>query len=170
MLNAECRRKESALRMNEIRAEGTPSLCTLHFALCISRFGEGVKIIPSPETIRGGIQSLQYSTVPPWLQRTALPLIDALTGAPGRPFPTCSSEVVWYIGRGAEPSQQTGSSLGFFPGTGSSSRLFHMERIYHIFSGKSIPTQGKNTLPERRPLHCRNRRGKHKKVYIIITF
>ena len=104
-----------------------------------------------------------YSTVPPWLQCWALPLIDALTGAPGRLFPTCSSEVVWYIGRGAEPSQQTGSSLGFFPGTGSSSRLFHMERIYHIFSGKSIPTQGKNTLPERRSLHCRNRRGKHKK-------
>ena len=95
-----------------------------------------------------------YSTVPPWLQCWALPLIDALTGAPGRLFPTCSSEVVWYIGRGAEPSQQTGSSLGFFPGTGSSSQLFHIERIYHIFPGKSIPTPGKNAPGKAVFLHC----------------
>jgi len=34
-----------------------------------------------------------YSTVPPWL-RTSPPLIDALTGVPGQPFPAGSSKVV----------------------------------------------------------------------------
>ena len=34
-----------------------------------------------------------HSTVPPWLQQM-LPLIDALTGAPDRLFPTDGSEVV----------------------------------------------------------------------------
>jgi hypothetical protein len=35
----------------------------------------------------------KYSTVPPWLQ-IALPLIDALTGAPGTSFPMLGSKVV----------------------------------------------------------------------------
>jgi hypothetical protein len=78
--------------------------------------------------------------------------------------------VVWYIGRGAEPSQQTGSSLGFFPGTGSSSRLFHMERIYHIFSGKSIPTPGKSAPGKAAFLHCNFRRKTQERVYIITKF
>lgn len=35
-----------------------------------------------------------YSTVPPWLQRKALPLIGAITGAPVPEFPPGGSEVV----------------------------------------------------------------------------
>ena len=57
------------------------------------RFSEASrnKKIAHPLKIRGGIQ--KYSTVPPWLQ-IALPLIDAVTGAPESAFPPVSSEVV----------------------------------------------------------------------------
>jgi len=40
--------------------------------------------IPTPED-QGW--DTKYSTVPPWLHRKAVPLIDALTGAPGMAFP-----------------------------------------------------------------------------------
>ena len=52
--------------------------------------GEGIKN-SHPLTKQGW--DTKYSTVPPWLRRKPS-LIDALTGAPGRPFPTCGSEVV----------------------------------------------------------------------------
>ena len=68
-----------------------------------------------------------YSTVPPWLCKAA-PLIDALTGVPGKPFPTHGSEVVMRC-RGAEPSQQTGSSLGILQSIGSSSKPLTKENI-----------------------------------------
>ena len=54
------------------------------------RIGEGIKN-SHPLTKQGW--DTKYSTVPPWL-RLAPSLIDAITGAPGRLFPTCGSEVV----------------------------------------------------------------------------
>ena len=52
-------------------------------------WGEHIKIPP----LKDQGWDTKYSTVPPWLQ-LALPLIDALTGAPGGAFPVRSSEVV----------------------------------------------------------------------------
>ena len=54
-----------------------------------------IKKHPAPDIIRGGIHKyIMYSTVPPWL-RTSPPLIACtITGIPGLPFPTVSSEVV----------------------------------------------------------------------------
>ena len=53
------------------------------------------KKYPTPDINQGwDTYYIMYSTVPPWLQ-TSLPLVDdTVTGAPGRPFPTVSSEVV----------------------------------------------------------------------------
>jgi len=46
--------------------------------------GGGHNKTPTPED-QGW--DTKYSTVPPWLHRKAVPLIDALTGAPGMAFP-----------------------------------------------------------------------------------
>ena len=55
--------------------------------------GRGIKI-PTPEKSGVGYNYTMYSTVPPWLRWDPPPLIDALTGVPGRLFPTCGSGVV----------------------------------------------------------------------------
>ena len=54
------------------------------------RYGEGYK---KAHPLKSGVGYKMYSTVPPWLQQ-ALPLIDALTGAPDPEFPPDSSEAV----------------------------------------------------------------------------
>ena len=59
--------------------------------------------------IRGGIQ--KYSTVPPWLRQMPS-LIDALTGAPGGPFPTFGSEVVSVFAVLRLPCTKVAPSLG----------------------------------------------------------
>ena len=61
----------------------------MHDAFSLRR--GGYKKSPSPDEHQGW--DTKYSTVPPWLQ-IALPLIDALTGAPDGAFLPHSSEVV----------------------------------------------------------------------------
>ena len=56
-------------------------------------FSELTKTKNNPTPEKSGVGYKMYSTVPPWLQ-IALPLIDAVTGAPGLPFPTVGSEGV----------------------------------------------------------------------------
>jgi hypothetical protein len=85
-----------------------------------------------PLKIRGGIQSIPrfhpgYSA--------GLSLIGALTGAPGLPFPTNSSEVVSIPAEFAEPLHLMGSSLGILRGGMSSSKP--LRRLYHKKRGLS---------------------------------
>jgi len=68
----------------------------------------------TPPLKNQGWDTKSYSTVPPWLQHK-LPLIDAVTGAPGMAFPHTRLRSGIAIGRGTEPSHQTGSSLGILP-------------------------------------------------------
>ena len=74
----------------EFRLQSPSQPVRLTAPLCKGGLGEGIKN-SHPLTKQGW--DTKYSTVPPWLRR-APSLIDALTGAPGRPFPTCGSEVV----------------------------------------------------------------------------
>jgi len=60
---------------------------------------------------------MQYSTVPPWLLSTGKPLIDAVTGAPGRAFPLRGSERQGY----GCLSPLVAASLGILPTRVSSS-------------------------------------------------
>ena len=98
---------------------------TIHYSLFIIHDSlpshwDGYKKSPHPN--ESGVGYKMHSTVPPWLRHRP-PLIDAVTGAPDRPFPTGSSEVV---GRGAGVQSHFsggGSSLGIFPGVRSSSKL-----------------------------------------------
>ncbi len=53
-----------------------------------------------------------YSTVPPWLHRKAMPLIDALTGAPDGAFLPHGSEVVSTSAVLQMPCTKMASSLG----------------------------------------------------------
>ena len=77
------------------------------------RCGEGIKIIPSPDWIRGGIQSIPrfhpgYGLGPS--------LIGTVTGAPVQPFPVGSSEVVSSGAVLRASCTKVTSSLGIFPG------------------------------------------------------
>jgi len=55
---------------------------------------------------------MQYSTVPPWLPSKGKPLIDAVTGAPGRAFPLRGSEVVTQTAGVRLPFTESGSLSG----------------------------------------------------------
>ena len=70
--------------------------------------------IPPLNCIRGGIQIVFHGST---LVAVSIkpPLIDAITGAPGMAFPRIRLRSGIGGGRGAEPSHQTGSSLGIFP-------------------------------------------------------
>ena len=88
----------------------------LHFTFCILHcpVWGGHKNNPIPWRNRGGIQ--KYSTVPPWLRRSAPPLIDALTGAPGGAFLPHGSEVVSHPAGVQPPCTKVAASLGILPG------------------------------------------------------
>ena len=92
----------------------------------VSVFGEGKKIA-HPLKNQGWDTKKQYSTVPPWLPCTAEPLIDAVTGAPGRPFPACGSEVVTLAAGVRVSFTNAASSLGILPERVSSSKPFYVK-------------------------------------------
>ena len=99
-----------------------------------------------------------YSTVPPWLLCKTKPLIDALTGAPGGPFPVRGSEVVSARPGNRSLSAPWASSLRIFSGDMSSSLPLINEKIAHFLrkvKGKSkgrhrrrgkLPSGQHNTL------------------------
>ena len=82
--------------------------------------GRRYKKYPPPEQNQGW--DTKYSTVPPWLP-LAKPLIDALTGAPDRPFPTDGSEVVSHRGT-SRAFHQPAPLWAVHPGGMSSSMPF----------------------------------------------
>jgi hypothetical protein len=93
------------------------------------------KKYPAPDQNQGW--DTKYSTVPPWL-RIASPLIDAVTGAPVRLFPTGSSEVVSYREANKTLAPKRISLWEAYKIRMSSSQLF-TKSIYHNLPTLSIP-------------------------------
>lgn len=69
-------------------------------------------------------------------------LIAAVTGAPGRPFPTCGSEVVTRTAGVRKPFSKMASSLGILPRTHIFVSAFARKNLAYFFS-KVNPQKGK---------------------------
>ena len=93
MQNAECRMQNWGICLADDLKSCQRHTFILHFAFWISHFPDAgkVKKNPIPWQNRGGIQSIPRFH-PGYGQRPSL--IDAVTGAPGRAFLPCGSEVV----------------------------------------------------------------------------
>ena len=88
------------------------------------------KITPDP--IRGEIQIL-YSTVPPCLQRMALPLVGAVTGAPGSAYWKFSGAArKRFGGRRVQELSPTAPSLGNRACSGLRHSLFDIANIARL--------------------------------------
>jgi hypothetical protein len=98
-----------------------------HGVILLFDMGEGIKNT-HPLKNQGWDTDVQYSTVPPWLRHMPS-LIDALTGAPVRPFPTGGSEVVSFSAGLQMPCTKTASSLGILPETHVFVAAFIKEKI-----------------------------------------
>jgi len=109
-----------------------------------------------------------YSTVPPWLQRAALPLIDALTGAPGEAFPHTQLR----SGMAHRQGSRTIAANRFLSGLLSGRRVFvtafpHGKNLSH-FLGKVNPSGKEKPWQNAGPPPLKKRRKKaFKMVYII---
>ena len=91
---------------------------------------------------------MQYSTVPPWL-RLLPSLIDALTGAPGRAFLPCGSEVV-SLTAGLQMPCTIWHPLWVSACQRMSSSLLLSKKKYHKFFRKSMVFQESGTCQKRK--------------------
>ena len=97
---------------------------------CIFFIGQGIKN-PTPWTNRGGIQVSIPRFHPGYGKWPSL--IDAITGAPGRAFLPCGSEVVSQAAVLRKPCTIVASSLGILPLRVSSSQLFSNRNLAYFF-------------------------------------
>ena len=110
MQNSKCKIMVCLRHRFILSAEPTPLFCILHSAFCISpAYGEGKKIIPSPDETGVGYKVFHGSTL---VALRAEPLIDALTGAPDRAFLPGGSEVVSHCAVLQMPCTKVAPSLG----------------------------------------------------------
>lgn len=108
-----------------------PWLDKKYLAIHACRFYQRFKKI-TPDPIRGEIQIL-YSTVPPCLQRMALPLVGAVTGAPGSAYWKFSGAArKRFGGRRVQELSPTAPSLGNRACSGLRHSLFDIANIARL--------------------------------------
>lgn len=78
---------------------------------------------------------MTYSTVPPWLQCNALPLIGAVTGAPVPEFPPGGSEVVEHRSVLQSHLSTQAPLWAAYPGSSLRQRLLLYDDNNTLFSG-----------------------------------
>lgn len=99
----------------------------------IATLGRRYKKYPPPERSGVGYSNCSIPRFHPGCSEKTEPLIDALTGAPGRLFPTCGSEVVSFGAGKQKPFTMWLPLWESYRERVSSSQLFTTKNLAHFF-------------------------------------